>query len=512
QIVKKKNLFNAVPTQIADDRGIRAYFSQPFWKPFRLGSHEKLSAKDKIYCELPYFEYKDGVYDPGKFTEFSNSIFHFLSNEIAYQPCFMGEEIPLISYLDSLTFRVMPMLEKSQSLDLEKMGFLYNFFTKTLRLLEYENDLFMYQKALILVEIFKTYKKIYIRHLKVSLNNDEHKFKLINDSIFEKLSLSFSYSSEIDLLGRTLPIGSKSIQFLPEDTKITYNLVSILFKNSKKLPNPYEMGKFFKLNLINYWRKDLDYKTEHFERIAYILTVIANPISVENPNQRVLPETFLLDPHYYSLFHMLCKASRRPTGSELVLSPIIPLDFKSSINTKRHFHLKADGYNKTQEISSPLSKEKTPLDLMNFNHKFSSVFYFLTYLQEDHAFILSEAGMEIVYTFILKTSTYIDDDSKKALPLATKYFLFQKDKILGEVSTHKDDIQRFRLLANYQIILNRLMSIQKSDLEIGGLEHAFSGKFQPIFAFIKLNMLIVEEKFSGLQNSQDLYLSVISNF
>ncbi|KGG51151.1 hypothetical protein DI09_443p10, partial [Mitosporidium daphniae] len=38
QIVKKKNIFNAVPPQIADNRGIRAYFSKTVFGFLKLGS------------------------------------------------------------------------------------------------------------------------------------------------------------------------------------------------------------------------------------------------------------------------------------------------------------------------------------------------------------------------------------------------------------------------------------------------------------------------------------------
>ncbi|KAM0684763.1 hypothetical protein MDAP_000538, partial [Mitosporidium daphniae] len=52
-----------------------------------------------------------------------------------------------------------------------------------LELLQYDDDSlpFMYQKTLILLDIFKTYKEIYIGKLRTSLKNDENKFKVIND-------------------------------------------------------------------------------------------------------------------------------------------------------------------------------------------------------------------------------------------------------------------------------------------------------------------------------------------
>ena len=134
---------------------------------------------------------------------------------------------------------------------------------------------------------------------------------------------------------------------------------------------------------------------------------------------------------------MLCKTSR--IGYKRLSKPTDLLYFQDdSINTKYHFHLKTDGYNNTKEISSLFSKEKRPLDLMNTEHKFSCVFYFLNYLQEDNTVILSEDGMEILYTFILNPSTYTDN-SVKALPLAIQYFLSWKDKILREVSAYNDD-------------------------------------------------------------------------
>ncbi|KGG51924.1 hypothetical protein DI09_241p10, partial [Mitosporidium daphniae] len=522
QIHKKKNTFNAVPKNIADNRPIRASFCDNVNFFFKFGSHEKLSANDTFYCDLPKFEYQDGVYGREEFWEFSNSIFHFLETETVYQPCFIDQEIPLISYLDSLIFRVMPMVDKFDSLDVHKMGFLYTFFTKTLRLLKYDNNLLMYQKVLILFEIFKTYKEIYARHLKASLNNDQYKFRLINDWIFERLS-PYVYFNPIDLPERTLPAYVGSIEFRPEDTAITSKLVSILFKNSKDPPNPAEMRQFFQLNLINYHEEGIKYDKylkddkeypkydqAQLKRMAYILTVISNPISIENSNNTVLPEIFLLDRHYYNLLHMLCKITRNYGGLNIP-RPNHPLYFGVYIGTKRHFNLKTDGYSNHKEIASISSKEKRPLELINLRHKFSSIFYLLTYLQEDHVFILSELGMEIIYTFILNPSIYIDN-SAMALPPVIQYFLCWKDKILAEISTDKDDIQKLRLLANYQIILNHLMSIEKRDLDIGDLENVFVGQYQPIFAFLKLNTLILEEKFSNLTNSHDVYLSVISNF
>ncbi|KAM0684177.1 hypothetical protein MDAP_000917 [Mitosporidium daphniae] len=515
QIVKKKNIFDAVSTHIADNRGIRASFSGPNWTSFNLGPLDKVSANERFYCNLPNFEYKDGDYDPQNLTEFSNSIFHFLNNEIAYQPCFIGKEIPLISYLDSMTFRVMPVIKNCTSSDVDKMGFLYTFFIKIWRLLNYENHLFMYQKALILFEILKTYKEIYIRHLKASLNNDENNFKFIKDQIFEKLSPSFSYSDEIDLLQRILPKSEKYISFSHYDGKITSDLVAILFKDNSYPPNPGAMGKFFNVDMIKskiHYASEYGYDRDHFKRMAYILTVIATPISIENSNNTVLPKTFLLDRHYYNFLHMLCKVSRRPDGDALVLSPISRLNFKLTIAINRYFHLKTDGYNNDKEISSLSFKEQRPLKLMTLSQKFSSAFYFLKYLQENNSFILSDAGMQLLYTFLLKTSTYNDDNSQKALSPVIRYFLFRKDKIRKEISTDKDDIQKLRLLANYHIILNRLMSIEKRDLDIGDLEHVFVGEYQPIFAFLKLNTLILGKKFSNLSNSHGFYLSVISNF
>ncbi|KAM0682552.1 hypothetical protein MDAP_002396 [Mitosporidium daphniae] len=512
QIFKKKNRFNAVPAHIADNRGIRASFSAPYWKPFLLGSHDKLSANDTFYCELPNFEYADGVYDRGNFTEFSNSILRFLNNEIAYQPCFMGKEIPLISYLDSLTFRVMPMLENFGAADVEKMGLLYLFFTKVLNLLDYKNDAFMYQKALILVEIFKTYKEIYTRHLKISLNNDENKFRLLNDSFFGKLSPFFSYFNHLDVLGRKLPSYVEPINFRARDSELTSKLVAILFKDNSYPLSLSQMKKFFNTNLMDYWiNDDSDPDPHHTERVKHILTVILNPLDLENPNQGVLPKSCLLDRHYYNLLHMVYEISDHSVHSR-VFSPTGSFYFKNYIYTKWNLYLKTDWYNNAIEIASLALKEKRPLGLMNWGHRFSSVFYFLTYLQEDSAFLLCDAGMEIIYNFILRPSTYTDDDSKKALPLATKYFLSRKEKILGEVFINGDDTELFKLLANYQIILNRLMSIQKRNLDISDLEHVFLGEYQPIFAFLKLNTLILGEKLSELPNSHNFYLSVISNF
>ncbi|KGG52260.1 hypothetical protein DI09_199p40, partial [Mitosporidium daphniae] len=512
QIAKRKNIFNAVPTHIADNRGRRASFSKATVWNFCLGSHDKLSSNEKFYCELPNFEYQDGAYDPANFTEFSNSILRFLSNEIAYQQCFMGKDAHLISYLDSLTFRMIPMLGSYTPSDVDKLDFLCTFFIKMVDLLQYDDsDAFMYQKTLILVEILKTYKEIYTRHVKTSLNNDEYKFKLINTLLLEKLSPYFVYSNGIDLLGRTLPSYGATFWLHPENGKISSELVATLFKNNSYPPSSHEMETFFNLDLINDRKTYPRYDPNHLKRIAYILTVIANPLSLENANQGVPPEICLLDRHYYNLLHMLCKLSRR-TGGALVSTPIDALWFSCLIDTKHNFRVKADGYNNTREISSLSSKEKRPLKLMNLDHKFSSVFYFLNYLQEDHAFILSDAGMEILYTFILKASTYTDHDSKRALPLVIEYFLSRKDSILRQVSTHKGEIGRFKLLANYQLILNRLISIQKRNLDISDLEHVFLGEFQPIFAFLKLNTLILEARFFELPNSHKLYLSVISNF
>ncbi|KGG51877.1 hypothetical protein DI09_252p10, partial [Mitosporidium daphniae] len=513
QIVKKKNILNAVPTHIADNRGIGAYFSKAILGLLKLGSLEKLSAKDTFYCELPYFEYEDCVCDAEKFFEFSDSILHFLNNEIAYQPCFLGEKIPLISYLDSLTFGAIQKLEIFHSSNVEKMDFLYTFFMKIRRLLDYENDQLMYQKTLILFEIFKTYKEIYIRHLRTCLKNDVD-FGIINDRVFEGLSPSFFYSNEIDLLRRKLPEYVGSIWFSRKDGEITSKLVSILFKGGKDLPNPDEMGNFFNVDMIKDligYASDYDYDPEHLERMAYIFTVISNPISIENSNNTVLPEAFLLDRHYYNLLHMLCKVPRHYDGAH-VFSPIAPFGFQISINHEIRFELETDGYDNAEEIASLLWKGERPLKLMNLKDKFSSIFYFLNYLQEDHAFILSDFGMKILYTFMLKPSTYADDDTKKALPPVIQYFLSRKEKILAEIFINRDDIEMFRLLATCQIILNRLMLIQKRNFDIGGLEHAFVGKFQPIFAFIKLNTLILGERAADLQKSHDLYLSVISNF
>ncbi|KAM0682963.1 hypothetical protein MDAP_001373 [Mitosporidium daphniae] len=508
-----KGIFDAVPTHIADNRGIRASFSEPDWKPFSLGYHEKLSTRDMFYCELPNFEYEDGTYDGGNFTEFSNSILRFLANEIAYQPCFMGEKIPLISYLDSVTFRIVKMVDKFDSLDVNKMWFLYEFFAKVLRLLEYEDCRnFIYQKSLILVEIFKIYKRIYTRHLKASLNGDENKFRLLNDSIFEKLSPSFSYYNQIDLLERKLPTDRKIFQFLPEDQELGSKLVSILFKGSQDLPNLDEMRQFFALYRINYEKDDYHgYDPDHYKRMAYILTVILNPLNVKKPSQGVLPKACLLDTYYYNLLHMLHELSHDHLYS-YVVSASSSFCFYSSIDTQSHFEVKKTGYSNAKEISSLFWKEKRPLDLMNLNDKFSSIFYFLTYLQEDDAFILSEAGLGILYTYILKPSTYAEDDSEKALPPVIRYFLCRKEKILAEVFINGDNTELFKLLANYQIILNRLMLIQKTDLDIGDLEHVFVGEYQPIFAFLKLNALILGEKLSNLSNSHNFYLSVISNF
>ncbi|KAM0684627.1 hypothetical protein MDAP_000398 [Mitosporidium daphniae] len=414
QIASKKNLFNVVPKQIAHNRGIKAFFSEPNWEPLGLENHEKLPANETFYCELPHFEHEDDAdhaYDAGKLTKFSNSILDFFKKEIAYKNCFMRNEIPLISYLDSLTFRIMPMVEKSKSSYL----------------------------------IFNSYKEIYIRYLKVSLNNDENKFKVIDENKFK-----------IDLLERILQKLRKLICSLPEDREITSRFVSILFKDNSYPLSLDEMGKFFNVDIIKskiHYASEYGYDRGHFKRMAYILTVIANPASIENSNNTVLPKTFLLDRHYYNLLHMLCK------------------------------------------------------------DKFSSIFYFLTYLQEDHAFILSESGMKILYTFIFKASTYAENGSEKALPLAIQYFLSSKDKLVAEIFTGKDDdIRNLRLLANYQIILNRLMSIQKRDLGIGDFEDVFMGEYESIFAFFKLNTLIFGEKFSNLFSSHDLYLSVISNF
>ncbi|KGG51579.1 hypothetical protein DI09_316p10, partial [Mitosporidium daphniae] len=150
--------------------------------------------------------------------------------------------------------------------------------------------------------------------------------------------------------------------------------------------------------------------------------------------------------------------------------------------------------------------------------------------------------MEIIYTFIIKPSTYTGtlinalplfiqyvvflinkifnlfladyENFEKALPAVIRYFLSWKDKLVAEILTNKDDdIQKLRLLANYQIILNRLMSIQKKDLlHIGDLENVFFGEYESIFAFLRLNTLALEGNFSNLTNSHALYLSVISNF
>ncbi|KAM0681924.1 hypothetical protein MDAP_002889 [Mitosporidium daphniae] len=514
QIARKKNIFDAVPTHIADNRGIRAFFSGPDWSISNLGPLDKLSANETFYCELPNFEYQDGGYDRQNFSEFSSSILHFLTNEIAYQPCFMGKEIPLISYLDSLTFRVMPMVKNCTSSDIEKMDFLYTFFSKIWRLLDYKNKLFIYQKALILVEIFKAYKEIYITYLKDSLNSDENKFKVINDRIFEKLSPSFSYSDEIDLLERILPKSKKFISFLDGDIEITSKLVSILFKDSKDLPNPDEMGQFFNVDMIKDQigsASDYNYDPEHFKRSLYILTVVSNPIRIESSNNTAIPKNFLLDGHYYNLLDLLYKIldinySPYVSGATFRLYFGIPTYFISSLKVKTH------DYDITEEIASLSSKEKRPLGLMGLDPKFSSGFSFLNYDQKDDAFILSEAGMKILYTFLLRPSTYDNDHTKEALPPVIEYFLSRRDKILSEIFINGDDTELFRLLANYQIILNRLMSIQKTDLDIGDLEHVFVAQYQPIFAFLKLNTLIVGEKFSNLTNSHALYLSVISNF
>ncbi|KAM0684311.1 hypothetical protein MDAP_000079 [Mitosporidium daphniae] len=518
QIFKNKNSFDTVPTQIADNRDIRASFSCPDWTPFWLGSHDKLSVNDTFYCELPNFEYADGAYDPLNFTEFSNSIFHFLNNELAYQPCFMGEKIPLLSYLDSLTFRVTQMVETFDSSNVEKMGFLYAFSMKILALLDYseKKDIMMYQKALILVEIFDTYKKIYRRYLKSSLNNDENKFKLINTSFFAHLSPEFLYLNEMDLLGRNLPREHKGIYFAPKDQEITSKLVSILFKDRKDLPKPDEMKSFLDLYLLD--REDYleDYDPHHFKSIAYILTVIGNPVNIENSNNTVIPETFLLDRHYYNLLHMFYKILNK-NHSPYVYRINAPSYFYTTADDSEDSFIQPGDYNNLKEIQSISGKEKRPLRLLNLEKKFASVFYLLNHLQEDHAFILSEAGMNIIYRFILQPSTYTNDyDTKRALPLLIQYFLSQKMKILGEVSTYKDDdTELFRLLANYQVILNHLMSLQTikpSIDDLGDLEKVFVGKFDAIFAFLKLNTLILGEKFSNLSNSHDLYLSVISNF
>ncbi|KGG52587.1 hypothetical protein DI09_156p10, partial [Mitosporidium daphniae] len=473
QIARKKNIFDAVPTHIADNRGIRAFFSGPDWSIFNLGPLDKLSANETFYCELPNFEYQDGGYDRQNFSEFSSSILHFFDQRNRLSALLYGQR-------DSS-----------------------DFISRFADIPGHAN-----------VEIFKAYKEIYITYLKDSLNSDENKFKVINDRIFEKLSPSFSYSDEIDLLERILPKSKKFISFLDGDIEITSKLVSILFKDSKDLPNPDEMGQFFNVDMIKDQigsASDYNYDPEHFKRSLYILTVVSNPIRIESSNNTAIPKNFLLDGHYYNLLDLLYKIldinySPYVSGATFRLYFGIPTYFISSLKVKTH------DYDITEEIASLSSKEKRPLGLMGLDPKFSSGFSFLNYDQKDDAFILSEAGMKILYTFLLRPSTYDNDHTKEALPPVIEYFLSRRDKILSEIFINGDDTELFRLLANYQIILNRLMSIQKTDLDIGDLEHVFVAQYQPIFAFLKLNTLIVGEKFSNLTNSHALYLSVISNF
>lgn len=76
-----------------------------------------------------------------------------------------------------------------------------------------------------------------------------------------------------------------------------------------------------------------------------------------------------------------------------------------------------------------------------------------------------------------------------------RYFFLWKHKTYQEISIHSNHTERLRLLANYQIILNRLMSIEKIELYIGDFENGFLSAFEPIFAFIRLNTLVLEGKF-----------------
>lgn len=103
----------------------------------------------------------------------------------------MGKEIYLISYLDSLKFWVILMLKNCASSCVDKMCFLCLFFTKILDLLDYESHMFIYQKNIILVAIFYTYKERYTRHLRTSLNNNEFDFDFIYDSLLDKPSPAF---------------------------------------------------------------------------------------------------------------------------------------------------------------------------------------------------------------------------------------------------------------------------------------------------------------------------------